>query len=210
MIGLASMVFCIILLSGTPVPKVKSTAHAEIVSVLFVGNSLTYINDLPGKVSSLLQKKSGTIEIDAKMLAKANYALEDHWNDGELQNLLNTRHFDYVIVQQGPSSQADGRAMLLEYGKKIKELCDARQTRLAFFMVWPAKYNRHMFDGVIKNYTDAASLTGSLLCPVGQVWKKHFEETGDFSYYGPDDFHPSEKGTIAAAHIIVKSIFGFE
>ena len=46
------------------------------------------------------------------MLARANYALKDHWNEGELQSLIKSGNFDFVVVQQGPSSQAEGRAML--------------------------------------------------------------------------------------------------
>ncbi|NOT51615.1 MAG: SGNH/GDSL hydrolase family protein [Chitinophagaceae bacterium] len=174
-------------------------------SVLFVGNSLTYTNDLPAMVVRKAKEKS--IELTTQMIAYANYALEDHWNDGQIQTLIEEKKFDFVVVQQGPSSQAEGREMLLDYGERIKELCEKNNTRLAFFMAWPAHANRHMFDGVIKNYGDAASTTNSILCPVGTVWRKYFTETGDYSYYGPDMFHPSEKGSLVAAGVIVDSLF---
>jgi lysophospholipase L1-like esterase len=45
------------------------------------------------------------------------------------------------------------------------------------------------------------------LCPVGAVWKKHFDETKDYSYYGPDLFHPSQKGSEIAAKVIVDALF---
>lgn len=174
-------------------------------SVLFIGNSLTYTNDLPAMVVKLAKEKN--IEVTTEAMAFANYALEDHWNDGQIQTLIAEKKFDFVVVQQGPSSQADGREMLLDYGERIKELCEKQNSKLAFFMVWPSYANRHMFDGVIKNYGDAASSTHSILCPVGAVWKKYFTETGDYSYYGPDMFHPSEKGSLVAAGLIVDSLF---
>jgi hypothetical protein len=174
-------------------------------SVLFIGNSLTYTNDLPAMV--VRKSKEKAVELKAETLAFANYALEDHWNDGQIQTMIAEKKFDFVVVQQGPSSQADGREMLLDYGERIKELCEKYNTKLAFFMVWPAHANRHMFDGVIKNYSEAASATNSVLCPVGTVWKKYFTDTGDYSYYGPDMFHPSEKGSLVAAEVIVDSLF---
>ena len=128
--------------------------------------------------------------------------------EGDLQELITTKKFDYVIVQQGPSSQADGREMLLDFGQRIHELCKPQGTKLVFFMVWPAKHNLRTFDGVIKNYTDAALATGSLLCPVGTEWKRHFETTQDYSYYDTDNFHPSLKGTEVAAGIIIQTLFG--
>ncbi len=183
----------------------KPVIPDSVKSILFIGNSLTYTNDLPARVV-LLAKEKG-IDLKAETLAFPNYGLEDHWNMGSLQQLIASKTFDFVILQQGPSSQSEGRAMLLDYGARIKAMCDSTKTRLAFFMVWPAFANLHMFDGVIKNYTDAATATNSLLCPVGEVWKKHFDDTKDYSYYGPDLFHPSQKGSEIAARVIVDALF---
>lgn len=177
-----------------------STRH-----ILFVGNSLTYSNDLPGLVQSLAKEKG--ITVSTTMVAEPNYALEDHWNDGKMEELIASGKFDFVVVQQGPSSQEDGRVMLLDYGARIKALCDGQHAQLAFFMVWPARVNAHTFDGVINNYRNAAIATGSLLCPVGEIWKQHFERTGDYSFYGPDGFHPSQQGSEDAARIIVETLF---
>ena len=174
-------------------------------SILFIGNSLTYYNDLPSLVARIARDNG--IEIKTEMIAYANYALEDHWNDGRIQQLIATKKYDFVIVQQGPSSQPDGRSMLLNDAAKIKALCTKHNTKLAFFMVWPAFANFSNFDGVIKNYTDAAATTHSLLCPVGKVWKEHFLATGDYSYYGTDMFHPSQKGSESAALIIFQTLF---
>jgi hypothetical protein len=174
------------------------------VRILFVGNSLTYANNLPKLVREVGMRND--IRIQTEMLAYANYALEDHWNDGELQILIAKGNYDYVVVQQGPSSQADGKAMLLDYGARIKTLCDKQDTKLAFYMVWPARVNYHTFAGVITNYSLAASHTNSILCPVGQVWKNHFDSTQDFSNYGADGFHPSLAGSQRAAAVIFESL----
>jgi hypothetical protein len=196
------VILCLCFLSGRCQDKNGITPTKQI---LFVGNSLTYTNDLPKLVAQLAS--SNNIQIKTQTLAYANYALEDHWNDGELQQLITKGSFDFVVVQQGPSSQADGREMLFDYGERIAALCEVRGAKLVFFMVWPAKVNYHTFDGVIKNYTDAAARSGSLLCPVGKVWKDHFDSTNDFSYYGPDQFHPSLDGSTVAAQIIYETLF---
>jgi hypothetical protein len=170
------------------------------IHILFVGNSLTYTNNLPVLVEEAA--KTHGVKISTEVLAYPNYALEDHWNDGELQKLIASKKFQYVMVQQGPSSQEDGRTMLLDYGQRIKTLCDKNNAQLVFFMVWPSRANSVTFEGVINNYTEAAAKTGSLLCPVGKIWKEHFEKTSDYSYYGPDGFHPSVAGSRIAAEAI--------
>ncbi|MEL4457086.1 SGNH/GDSL hydrolase family protein [Lutimonas vermicola] len=181
-----------------------SFQQAKELRILFVGNSLTYYNNLPGLVQERGKEKG--IKITTEILAKPNYALVDHWNDGLIQTKIQKGDFDYVVVQQGPSSQAEGRALLLSYGKEIAKICETSKAQLAFFMVWPSRQYYHTFDGVIRNYREAALENGAVLCPVGEAWKSHFDETANFDYYGPDGFHPSLKGSQVAADIIVSSL----
>lgn len=184
-----------------PTPPLRSGAK----KILFVGNSLTYFNDLPSQVAAIGASMGNHIE--QEVMAYPNYALEDHWNDGCLQDMISSGFYDFVVVQQGPSSQSDGAKSLLEYGERIQQLCMQHDAKLAFFMVWPARANYHTFNGVIANYTSAAHATGAILCPVGATWKRHIDDTGDWSYYGPDAYHPSAVGTGVAAGIVYKSLF---
>lgn len=173
--------------------------------ILFVGNSLTYTNDLPALVRDVAV--ANNIQIETEVLAYPNYALEDHWHDGNFQMLMREKNFNYVIVQQGPSSQQDGRDMLLDYGGRFKKICDEKGARLVFFMVWPSRANYQTFPGVIKNYRDAALQTESMLCPVGEAWKTYMDATHDFAYYGADGFHPSIEGSNNAAQLIYQTLF---
>lgn len=181
--------------------KPAEVASDDQLSILFIGNSLTYANDLPALVRK--EAKTRGIKINTEMVAFANYAIEDHWNDGNVQKLITSKKYQYVILQQGPSSQTPGRNMLIESGKEFSALREANETKLCFFMVWPALKYYQTFDGVIQNYSDAASINNALLLPVGLYWKRYFDRTKDFSYYSPDRFHPSVKGSKVAAEIIV-------
>jgi hypothetical protein len=174
-------------------------------TLFFVGNSLTYSNNLPDLVVKIAKTKGRNLK--AEMLALPNYALVDHLADGKLQQMMAKNKYSFVIVQQGPSSQAEGRALLLEAAPQLKKLCTDNGAKLAFYMVWPAYANYSTFDGVIRNYTEAATLTQSILCPVGTQWKSHIDNTKDLSYYDTDMFHPSLKGSQVAAEVIYASLF---
>ena len=52
-------------------------------NILFIGNSLTYVNNLPQLVKDAALLKG--ITIGTKSIAHGNYALLDHWADGEVQ-----------------------------------------------------------------------------------------------------------------------------
>ncbi len=174
--------------------------------ILFIGNSLTYVNDLPSLVVKEADKMD--IRIKTEMLANSNYAIVDHWEDGYVQDEINSGLYDFVIIQQGPSSQAEGRRMLIEDGRKYAELCEKNSSQLCYFMVWPnLLYYYYTFNDVIKNHRDAAVTNDAILLPVGEVWKTHFDETNNFNYYGTDGFHPSLKGSKVAAQVIVSTLF---
>lgn len=165
--------------------------------ILFVGNSLTYTNDLPKILEHIAHNFD--IPVETTTLCFPNYGLEDHWNDGKFQELMSKREFDYVVVQQGPSSQMPGKRMLLEYGAKIKGVCKDKGVELAYFMVWPSKQYYFTFDGVIENYSLAAKKTESIVFPVGAIWKDYEAAKGYENLYGNDGFHPSTAGSFLAA-----------
>ena len=190
---------------GPDGPKGPIPVHT--IKVLFVGNSLTYYNDLPQVFKNEATQSNRIIETD--MVAFANAALIDHWHNGNVQDMIKTNDYDFVVIQQGPSSQEYGRQILFDYGRRFKDLCDQYGAELVYFMVWPARVNYQTFDAVIANHREAAEANDALLAPVGEVWKEHFDATGDFSYYGSDDFHPSEKGTEKAAEVISETLFPF-
>lgn len=173
--------------------------------LLFVGNSLTYTNNLPNLVSVLAAENGRNVSVET--LAFPNYALEDHWNDGKIQTMIASGKYNYVIVQQGPSSQNEGRLMLLDYGVKLSQKCSQYKIQLVFYMVWPSVTNYNSFDSVIQNYADAAKQANAILCPVGKKWKEYIDETKDYSYYGPDGFHPSLRGSEVAAEIIYNTLY---
>ena len=174
-------------------------------NILFIGNSLSYTNNLP-----LLVKKDAMLkgkEINTKMIALPNYSIEDHWNDGQVQKLISSKKYDFVILQQGPSSQTDGRKMLIKTGRKYASLCKKNEAKLCYLMVWPSLNYYHTFDDVINNYRDAASINNSILLPVGEIWKAYIDSTKNNEYYSSDGFHPSKKGSQVAAKVIVEHLF---
>ncbi len=202
----SALLYCILIVcSGSNPLNPNHTVSAHDVTILFIGNSLTYTNNLPKLVKKVAKQKGVTIK--TKMIAIPDYALIDHWNDGEVQKDFANHHYDFVVIQQGPSSQAFGRDILIEYGKKYSALCKKNNAKLCYFMVWPSLTYYDTFEGVIKSYREASAINDAILCPVGEVWKAHFDTTENFDYYASDGLHPSLKGSQIAAKIIVESLF---
>ena len=195
---------CLLCLSTSADTKPQSKVQ-QAYNVLFVGNSLTQGNNLPKLVKQEAARRG--ITVNTAMVAKGGYAIVDHWAEGRVQQLVRSTRFDFVVIQQGPSSQLDGYEMLINGGADYARLCQENGCRLAYFMVWPSIAWFHTFPGVIRNYTAGAEANNAILIPVGQVWKDHIESTGDYSFYSSDGFHPSRAGSEKAAEVIVDTLF---
>jgi hypothetical protein len=178
--------------------------HAQI-KILFVGNSLTYSNDLPSLVEKLGQQDE--VKIKTQMIAFPNYALEDHWNESNVSDALRKTKFDYVIFQQGPSAMPASRVNLIEYALKFSTVCKSNNTKMCLYTVWPSGDRSFDFVNVIKSYAIAADTTGSVALEAGHAWKKVLDEKKEFPLYSADGFHPTIHGSFLAALVIYTKLF---
>lgn len=172
--------------------------------VYFVGNSLTYENDLPLLVEEIA--KMDGVELAVTTNAKANYSFDDHWDDGSIQSTLQSFHYDFLIGQQGPSALPESQALLRHSSIKIADECRERNTKFALYMVWPSLSRDFDRENCISSYTEAAKASNALLCPAGLAWKLAWQKDPQLPLYGPDNFHPSIHGSVLAAMVIYASI----
>ncbi|MDH5761215.1 MAG: SGNH/GDSL hydrolase family protein [Gemmatimonadota bacterium] len=175
-------------------------------AILFVGNSLTYSNDLPTMLQGLFDL-GGAGPLVVHVLAYPNYALSDHWADGVAQSLMRNHPWDHVVLQQGPSA-TEGRPSLLEYAGIFATEIRKANAVPALFMVWPSAQRAFDFDGVLDSYRTAAEQADGLFFPAGEAWRVAWDLDPDVALYGPDGFHPSVYGTYVAALVMYEQLSG--
>jgi hypothetical protein len=168
--------------------------------VLFVGNSLTAANDLPAVVASL---SHGAIAY--RTIAPGGVNLEDHWTLTGAREALESGSWDYVVLQQGPSTLPESASNLREWAVRWADAIRARGARPAVYEVWPdsAFGVRLSFPAVIRSYRAASDAAGALFLPAGEAWRAAWRRNARLALYGPDGFHPSKLGTTLAALVIV-------
>lgn len=170
--------------------------------VLFVGNSLTYVNDLPGMVAALSRRGGETPALATEAVVFGNVSLEDHWARKQALRAIERGGWSHVVLQQGPSSLPENRAMLVSWTKRFAKRIRAFGARPALYMVWPAAGRSADFPRVIDSYAAAAEAVDGLLLPVGAAWRAAWRRDPDLELYGGDGFHPSPLGTYLAAVVV--------
>lgn len=174
--------------------------------VLFVGNSLTYVNDLPRMVAALADS-AGVEATYVETVAFPNYALEDHWARGDALRAIRRGGWRYVVMQQGPSSLPESRANLIEWAGRFAAEIRAAGAIPALYTVWPDASRIAFLPDVIESYRLAAEAAQGVVLPAGAAWQAAWRRNGAFPLYGGDGFHPSAAGTYLAAITIVGRLF---
>ena len=186
---------------------VEPAAPTATYRVLFIGNSLTYYNDLPGTVAQLAGAMNTTIEVAS--VARPNFALIDHVSkESNALETIDGARWDYVVLQQGPSSLPLSRDTLLIATRLLDQHVKAAGGRSALFMVWPESSRFHVFDDVRDSYQIAAEEVEGLFLPAGEAWRAAWDADPQLLLYGPDGYHPSELGTYLAALVMYEGITG--
>jgi len=67
--------------------------------ILFIGNSHTYMNDVPGLIAELA-KAAGKAEVWVTRVLEGGWELEGHWNDAVAQQKIADTWFDFVMLQE--------------------------------------------------------------------------------------------------------------
>lgn len=175
--------------------------------VLFIGNSLTYVNNLPAYLSAI-SAAAGDTAYQTYMVAFPDFALEDHWNEGTALRVLKGTEWDVVIMQQGPSSLPENQVFLRDWAVKFAPAIRAAGAEPALYMVWPSLSRAIDFPAVRTSYRNAATAVNGIFLPAGHAWELAWARDPSLALYGPDSFHPSQYGTLLAALTIYERLSG--
>ncbi|MGH7553102.1 MAG: hypothetical protein ACREMQ_08765 [Longimicrobiales bacterium] len=188
--------------AGSPSSPESCEGH----HVLLVGNSLTYGNSLPAIVEALADS-AGVETLCWGAVAFPDYALEDHWATGEARREIGRGIWEVVVLQQGPSSLPENRALLIEYTRRFSEEIRAAGGRPALYMVWPSVSRASDFDAVSASYAAAAQAVDGMLFPVGEAWRAAWRLDADIELYAGDGFHPNVTGSYLAALVMLQQLY---
>lgn len=184
---------------------------------LFIGNSYTYVNNLPDAVSRVAASLGDTLEYDVS--AVGGYTFQDHCGYAATLTKIRQGRWDVVVLQEQSQlpSFNDGQVnrQVVPYAKRLDSLVRVSQPQARTFFyitwgrkdgdagncaVWPPVCTYRGMDSVLRvNYERLADLTGAALSPVGPTRRRLRRLAPNVELYQSDGSHPSVAGTYAAA-----------
>ena len=188
----------------TYVTKVVSRRPREAgaVSVLFLGNSLTYYNEVPRMTAAIAAQEPRPLRVEAVTMSGAS--LDQLWTSTRALEKLWTAHWDYVVLQDrgGSAPRTRAAAFALWVGRFAEE---ARKSgaRVLLYMTWDPGHeaeNAALFARV-------AAKAGARVVPVAAAWRELLA-AGDFATLEWDGTHPDLHGSYLVACSMFAAIYG--
>ncbi len=195
-------------------------------TVLFLGNSYTYYNGgLPEMFTQVAVSKGKTVEVESN--APGGYTFQNHSTNTTTLNLIASRNWDYVVLQEQSQLPSFPPAQVLsEVYPFAAILCDSIENNSVctvpiFFMTWGRKngdadncpYYTPLctYDGMQwrlrQSYVEMAEDNDGWVAPVGMAFKSVITSNPEIELYSGDESHPSYCGTYLAACTFYSVIF---
>jgi hypothetical protein len=194
------IILCIALaISSTKTLRADEPAggSAEPLKILFLGNSFTYSNDMPHILQGLAASQGRKLEIAVH--APGGCTLEKHWQDGKAKELIDSKKWDYVVLQESSDRPIENLKSMKENAGKLDELIKKQGAKTALFMTWARQDKAATQRRIATAYEETAKQLGATVVPVGLAWQKARGGTKPFTLHAADKNHPNELGSYLAA-----------
>jgi hypothetical protein len=194
--------------------------------VLFIGNSLTYVNDLPTMFARLARSLGSGAGV--RSYAPGGQTFEGHLKDPSVAKMIAEGDWDYVVLQEQSQRPAFGDEQVeretMAPMLRLAELVHAARprARLAFYETWGRR------DGDAENckeipavctyagqqarlnaaYEAMARRAPGVLVPVGAAWRAVRAAHPELVLYQADGVHPASAGTYLAACVFYAALTG--
>jgi hypothetical protein len=194
-----------------PLPRLtaQQADHARPLRVLFIGNSYTFVNDLPAQVARLANSAATVEALQPGLVAEGGASLKRHWETGKALEAIKAVHWDYVVLQEqstlAPAQSINGvpqigdPATFYEYARRFDAEIKKAGARTVFFLTWAPRNAPQNQAPLTKAYTQIAGELGALLAPVGIAWQNALQQDSSLVLHQDDLSHPNSAGSYLAA-----------
>lgn len=186
------------------------------VRILFVGNSYTFSNDLPGMVGELSDAADRRVEI--KTVAPAGWWWRDHAASDETLASIADGDWDFVVLQEQsmvPALPEMARQVSRPAAVELAVATIESGARPVLFLTWGHRNGNTevghssystMQVSIARTYSELSAAVTGEIAPVGMAWWMVRAERPDLSLYQSDGSHPSREGSYLAAAVITATI----
>ena len=132
---------------------------AKTLNVLFIGNSFTARNDLPGLVAKLAAAKGK--ELRHRLISAGGASLRAHWNAGEAAKAIQTGGYDFVVLQEQSTLPVKNATRMHENVRLFDEAITSAGAKTVLYMTWAHRAGERHPDRIVVRHRALVGHRGS-------------------------------------------------
>jgi hypothetical protein len=187
-------------------PRKKGIFMAQPIRVLFIGNSFTARNNLPGLLTSLISA-AGKDCLEHELISAGGASLRMHLNKGEAQQRMQDARWDYVVLQEQSTLPIKNGRRATENIRDFDTCIKKAGAQTVLYMTWARQDAPQTQDALTQIYTQAGHELNAPVVPVGLAWQHSLEKNPDLVLHDRDKSHPSLAGSYLAACTFYATLF---
>ncbi len=173
--------------------------------VLFIGNSFTARNDLPGLIAQLAAARGKNLE--HRLISAGGASLRTHWNGGEAPKAIQECPYDRVVLQEQSTLPVKNVGRMHENLRLFDEAIKVAGAKTTLYMTW-ARRNAPESQQVISDaYASIGRELDATVVPVGLAWQRFLDKYDQPVLHDKDQSHPSLAGSYLAACVFLAVMF---
>lgn len=199
---------------------------AKNIHVLFIGNSYVFGNNMPDIIEELSKSDpTSGVKVIVDEVTRGGAKLLDHWNEKIALNKIQSKKWDYVVLQEQSSwalSDFDIENSYRVAPKFNSAMASSTKNKL-LFVTWPRKKSSSWYRGktgtFFKNYDymkrrldskspKLANLLGAKMMRIGEYWHFINKNYPQINLYQSDGSHPNILGSYFNALLFYKVFSG--
>jgi hypothetical protein len=178
--------------------------HLRTVTILFIGNSFTQRNDLPGLMAAMAAERE--VSIQKELISAGGASLRMHWNSGRAAQAIATRRYDYVVLQEQSTLPVKNARRMAENIQLFHEVIKQAGSKTVLYMTWTRQHSPELQKVITDAYNSVGKKIGAIMVPVGSAWARFIAEHNRPLLYDHDQSHPSLAGSYFAACVFLASL----
>jgi hypothetical protein len=184
----------------------KGVGGSAPLKVLFIGNSFTARNDLPGLIASLAAARGKGLE--HRLISAGGASLRTHWNAGEALKAIRGGQYEHVVLQEQSTLPVKNARRMHENVRLFHEAIRAAGARTALYMTWARRDAPESQQAITDAYTGIGRELGATVVPVGLAWQHFLHQHDRPALHDKDQSHPTPAGSYLAACVFLAVLFG--
>lgn len=198
-----------ILLATSSEKSVSAQDSKDSLSVLFVGNSYIYVENLPHIVS--LISEGSNVKLITRKSVVGGARLSEHWNSKrglKTMDIIKNGDFDIVVLQDFSMSAIDTPDSLMKYTGLFCDYIRENGGEPYLYVTWAREKVPQFQDQISKVYSEAAEKYDAVPVMVGDAWALAKAYRPTIKLFSSDGSHQGDLGAYLTASVFVQTISG--